>query len=140
MRTYRELEREAEQTALHSTETKEQVLGRLLEANPEIHAQYRAQHNRPSSKRICEALGVEERIVRQWQLRGMLKIEARSGGGKWRHYTFTDVVCIALMNGLTQAGFSGRWAAECINDNRRYFGGGPTAAILSRAEQGRGPI
>lgn len=119
--TYADLAKQAERIALHSAETKEQALARLLEANPEINAAYRAAHNRPSSKRICEALGIDERIVRQWQLRGILKIEARSRREKWRHYTFVDVVSLALMKRLVDAGFSGRHAADCINDNHKYI-------------------
>ena len=124
--TIQDLERQAEQIMLSGRETKEQAFARLLLSHPEAYAAYRARHNRSTSRRVCEAAGVEERTLRAWQLRGLLKMEASPAGEKWRRYTFADVVCIALMKRLTQAGFSARHAADCINDNRKYWEDNPS--------------
>jgi hypothetical protein len=45
------------------------------------------------------------------------------GDGKRRHYTFSDALAVALMNGLVRHGVSRRHAADFANDSRPYFGG-----------------
>jgi DNA-binding transcriptional MerR regulator len=124
--TIQDLEREAAQIALSGSETYDQAFERLLVANPEVYAAYRLRHDRSTSSGVCEAAGVEERTLRAWQLRGLLKMKASPAGEKWRRYTFADVVCVALMKRITQAGFSARHAAEIINDNRKYWEANPS--------------
>lgn len=80
-----------------------------------------------TSKHVCAATGVRERTLQAWQLRGLLKIEARADGEKWRRYTFADVIAIALMSRLTQTGFSARHAADCVNGTRERWEGNPAA-------------
>jgi hypothetical protein len=130
-RTIADLFREAEQIALDGKETKEHAFGRLLEAHPEAYESFRAKQNaQNTSKTVCRVAGIEERTLRDWLLRGLLKIETSDMPGapdsrKWRRYTFGDMITIAVIKRLTETGFSASHAADCVNSNRHYWENDP---------------
>ena len=63
MKTILDLEREAAAIAFRSlgSETKEQAFARLIEANPDVYAAYRTQHNAQALVAALQAAGVQLR-------------------------------------------------------------------------------